>query len=174
MFPACLRVEVSVRLFDVRHWSFDMQGISLIHAGFLAAGLAVAVPILIHLLFRQKARTLVIGSVRFLHEVVREHRRRRRVRQWILLALRMLAVLLLALLFARPYRDESYRRGLQEEVVLLVDRSASMTARQGLGETAFSRAVTSAREELKRLDENVIVHVALCDAAKIQELPVAK
>lgn len=151
-----------------------MHGISLIHTGFLAAGLAVAVPIVIHLLFRQKTRTLIIGSMRFLHEVVREHRRRRRVRQWILLALRMLAVLLLALLFARPYRDESYRRGLQEEVVLLVDRSASMTARQGLGETAFSRAVASARDELKRLDENVIVHMALCDAAKIQELPFAK
>src|SRR5436190_1950046 len=149
-----------------------MQGLSLIHAGFLAAGLAVAVPIVIHLLVRQKTRTLIIGSMRFLHEVIREHRRRRRVRQWILLALRMLAVLLLALLFARPFRDESFRRGLQEELVLLIDRSASMQARQGLGETAFSRALTGAREELRRLDENVIVHVALCDAAKIQEVQI--
>ena len=148
-----------------------MQGISLIHAGFLAAGLAVAVPIVIHLLFRQKTRTLVIGSVRLLHEVVREHRRRRRVRQWVLLALRMLAVLLLALLFARPFHNESFRRGLQEEIVLLIDRSASMQARQGQGETALTRALARAREELKRLDENVIVHVALCDAAGIQELP---
>src|SRR5258708_2174790 len=144
-----------------------MQGLSLINAGFLAAGLAVAVPILIHLLFRQKTRKLVIGSMRFLHEVIREHRRRRRVRQWVLLALRMLAVLLLALLFARPFRDESYRRGLQEELVLLIDCSASMQARRGAGETAFKRAVVRAREELTRLDENVIVHVALCDAARI-------
>src|SRR5580704_14032625 len=149
-----------------------MYGISLIHTGFLAAGLAVAVPIVIHLLFRQKTRTLGIGSMRFLHQVVREHRRRRRVRQWILLALRMLAVLLLALLFARPYRDESYRRGLQEELVLLIDRSASMQSRQGGGETAFSRALARAREELQRLDENVVVHVALCDAVKIEELSV--
>jgi hypothetical protein len=148
-----------------------MYGINLIHAGFLTAGLAVALPIIIHLLFRQKTRTLIIGSMRFLHEVVREHRRRRRVRQWLLLALRMLAVLLLALLFARPYRDESFRRGLQEELVLLIDRSASMQSRQGQGETSFSRALARARDELKRVDENVIVHVALCDAAKIQELP---
>src|SRR5437667_6291850 len=102
-----------------------MQGLSLIHAGFLAAGLAVALPVVIHLLFRQKTRTVQIGSVRFLHQVVREHRRRRRVKQWILLALRMLAVLLLALLFARPYWDESYRRGMETEVVLLLDCSAS-------------------------------------------------
>ena len=147
-----------------------MHGINLIHAGFLAAGLAVAAPIVIHLLFRQKTRTLIIGSMRFLHEVVREHRRRRRVRQWLLLSLRMLAVLLLVLLFARPYRDESFRRGLHEELVLLIDRSASMQARHGSGETSFSRAVSRGREELQRLDENVIVHLALCDSAKIQEL----
>src|SRR5262245_45615751 len=98
-----------------------MLGFSLIHVGFLAAGLAVALPIIIHLLFRQKTRTVPIGSVRFLHQVIREHRRRRRVRQWLLLALRMLALLLLALLFARPYFDESYRRGLEQEVIFLVD-----------------------------------------------------
>ena len=117
-----------------------MHGWTLIHTGFLAAGLAVSVPIIIHLLFRQKTRTLPIGSVRFLHQVVREHRRRRRVRQWLLLALRMLAVLLLALLFARPFRDESFLRGLQQEVVLLIDRSASMQARDAGGKTAFDLA----------------------------------
>src|SRR5262245_2705566 len=129
-----------------------MQGLSLIHAGFLAAGLAVALPIVMHLLFRQKTRTVPIGSVRFLHEVVREHRRRRRVRQWLLLALRMLALLLLALLFARPYRDQSFFRGLEQEIVVLIDRSASMQARDGAGETIFDRAVAQARDELKGLD----------------------
>lgn len=147
-----------------------MQGLSFIHFGFLAAGLAVAVPIVIHLLFRQRTRTLAIGSVRFLQQVVREHRRRRRVRQWLLLALRMLAVLLLALLFARPYRDESFRRGLQQELVVLVDRSASMSARNARGESAFERGLALARDELKRLDENVIVHLALFDSAGVREL----
>ena len=68
-----------------------MQGFSFVHLGFLAGALAVAVPIVIHLLFRQKTRTLVIGSVQFLHQVVKEHRRRRRVKQWLLLRCRTLA-----------------------------------------------------------------------------------
>jgi hypothetical protein len=148
-----------------------MAGLSLIHLGFLAAGLAVAVPLIIHLLFRQKTRTMPIGSVRFLHQVVREHRRRRRVRQWLLLALRMLAVLLLALLFARPYRDEIAQQGIQQEVVLLIDRSASMQALDSTHKSAFNRAVASAKDELKKFDENVVVHVAMCDAAGIEELP---
>ncbi len=151
-----------------------MQGLSLIHAGFLAAGLAVAVPVVIHLLFRQRTRTVPIGSVRFLHQVVREHRRRRRVRQWVLLALRMLAVLLLALLFARPYWDESYRRGFEQEVVLLVDRSASMEAKNGRGESSFQRALAKLRDELTRLDENVVVHVALFDTAEVHEIAIDK
>ena len=66
-----------------------MLGLSLIHAGFLAAGLAVVIPIVIHLLFRQRSRIESIGSLRFLRQIVKEHQRRRRVRQWLLLALRM-------------------------------------------------------------------------------------
>lgn len=151
-----------------------MFGFSLVHAGFLAAGLTVALPIIIHLLFRQRTRNVLIGSVRFLHQVVKEHRRRRRVRQWILLALRMLALLLLALLFARPYWDESQRKGMEQEVVLLIDRSASMQAHGAQSETSFQRALGLASEELSRLDDNVIVHVALCDSNAIQELPVAQ
>ena len=42
------------------------SGLGLIHPGFLAAGLAVAVPIVIHLLLRQKARQVEIGSLHFL------------------------------------------------------------------------------------------------------------
>lgn len=149
-----------------------MFGWHLIHAGFLAAGLAVALPVVIHLLFRQKTRTLPIGSVRFLHQVVREHRRRRRVRQWLLLALRMLALLLLAALFARPYWDEAYQRGLQQATVILIDRSASMQAKDIAGRTALEHALAAAGRELATFDENVAVHVALCDAAGIKEVSV--
>jgi hypothetical protein len=146
-----------------------MGGFSLIHAGFLAAAGAVAVPIVIHLLFRQRARVLTIGSIRFLQQVVREHRRRRRIRQWVLLALRVLCVLLLALLFARPYCDAAFRQGQSLEVVLLIDRSASMSARDDSG-TPFARALAGARGELSRIDDNAIVRLALCDAAGVQEI----
>src|SRR4029450_9753674 len=84
----------------------------------------------------------------------------------------MLAVLLLALLFARPYRDQSFFRGLEQEIVVLIDRSASMQARDAAGKTAFDRAVALAGDELKGLDANAITHVALFDAAGIKELPV--
>lgn len=151
-----------------------MFGLSLIHTGFLAAGLAVAIPIVIHLLFRQRSRTVPIGSIRFLQQVVKEHRRRRRVRQWLLLALRMLAIALLALLFARPYWNDAARRGRQQEIVLLIDRSASMQSRGDGRETLFEQAVGKVQEELRRIDENAIVHLALCDSTAVEEIAVDK
>jgi hypothetical protein len=148
-----------------------MFGLNLIHVGFLAGGLAVTVPILIHLLFRQKTRVVPIGSVQFLHQVVREHRRRRRVRQWLLLMLRMLAVLLLALLFARPYWRKAAALGLEQEIVFLVDRSASMQVRRG-NSLAFDEAVARLRGELGRVDANAIVHIGLCDTSGVEEISV--
>ncbi|MBS0261067.1 MAG: BatA domain-containing protein [Planctomycetes bacterium] len=146
-----------------------MFGLQFIHWSFLGLGLAVAVPLIIHLLFRQRTRTVMIGSVQFLQQVVREHRHRRRIRQWLLLALRMLAILLLALLFARPFQDKSALSGLQQEVVVLIDRSASMQARDARGKSAFERALDTARQELQKYDENVVVHIAACDSTGIEE-----
>lgn len=145
---------------------------NFIHASFLAAGLAVALPIIIHLLFRQRTRDVSIGSIRFLQQVVKEHRRSKRVRQWLLLALRMLAVLLLATLFARPYWDQAEKQALEREVVLLIDRSASMAAIGNSGKSALASAIEQAQEELKNLPERVIVHVALCDAGSVKEIAV--
>ena len=42
------------------------MGLGFIHPAFLAAGAAVAVPVLIHLLFRQRARPIDIGTLQFL------------------------------------------------------------------------------------------------------------
>src|SRR6516165_2407068 len=115
----------------------------LIHLGFVAAAVAVGVPILIHLLLRPRARRVEIGSLRFLKLVLRDSTRRRKVRRWLLLALRALAVLLLALLFARPYLSGHGSDGRDRELIILIDQSASMSAVQS-GRPLFARAQESA------------------------------
>ena len=70
---------------------------------FLAALGAVAAPIIIHLIFRLRKRVVVFGSLRFLEKIVKKNRRRLRLRDLILLLLRIAAVALIALAFARPY-----------------------------------------------------------------------
>ena len=150
-----------------------MAGLSFVSSGFLIAGaIAAALPIIIHLLLRPRAQVMPIGTVRFLQDVVREHTRRRKIWQWILLLLRMLAVLLLALLFARPYWDRSALEGLNREVVLLIDRSASMQVTDDSGGAVFLDAVEAARRELANLDENTAIHIGLYDAGGIEQIRV--
>jgi hypothetical protein len=146
-----------------------MAGFSLIHLGFLAATAAVAVPILIHLLLRPRARRVEIGSVRFLRRALRDSTHRRKVRRWLLLALRAAAVLLLALLFARPYLSGHGADGRDREVIILIDQSASMSAVQS-GRTLFVRAQEAAAKVLKDLPESAAIHLAYFDAQGV--LPV--
>ncbi len=140
-----------------------MAGLGFIHLGFLAAAAAVAVPILIHLLFRPRARKVEIGSLWFLRLVMQDSARRRKVRRWILLALRAFGVLLLALLFARPYRIDAAASGSEREVVFLIDRSASMSAGGGQA-SPFAKAQREAAEILKDLPAGTTAHLAYFDA----------
>src|SRR5919204_68752 len=65
-------------------------GLAPLGAGTAAA--ATAVPLVIHLLFRKRYQIVPWAAVRFL--LVAERRHRRRIDQWLLLALRALALLL--------------------------------------------------------------------------------
>lgn len=69
----------------------------------LGLGLAVAVPIIIHLFQRHQGPRLVFPALRYLRRAEREHARQIRLRQLLLLALRAAAVLLIALAAARPF-----------------------------------------------------------------------
>lgn len=141
-----------------------------IHMGFLAAGaLAMTLPIWIHLLLRQRARPMPIGSVRFLQAVVRRTKRRQRIRRWLLLALRCLAVLLLGLLFARPYLPAAPADGRTREAVILIDRSASMLTGDK-GDGPFEAAREFARKHVDALGEQAVIHIGLFDATGVEPI----
>ncbi len=144
-----------------------MGSISFIHAGFLAGALAVAIPIAIHLLFRQKPKSVQIGSLHFLKIVLQDHVRRRKLRRWLLLALRVAGVLLLVLLFARPYWPVAGAERGDREVVLLIDQSASMAA-QTAGRSTFQRAQEAAESYLKQSPNRTVAHLAYCDDSGVE------
>ena len=73
---------------------------------------AAAIPVLIHLLTRRKPREVRFPSLDFLAEVNQSEIRRLRLKQWLLLLLRTLAVALLALALARPSLQGGARGGI--------------------------------------------------------------
>jgi hypothetical protein len=97
---------------------------------FLFGLAAAALPILIHLFTRKRPREMKFPSLEFLAEVNRSEIRRLRLRQWLLLLLRTLAIVALALAMSRPALkgNSGLGRGASTTVVALVDQSGSMGA----------------------------------------------
>lgn len=93
---------------------------------------AVGSPILIHILSRRRYRRVRWAAMDFLLAAHRRNRRRVRLEQLILLALRCLIVLLLAMAFARPFLSNGRLAGLiggsQTEHIIVLDDSYSMSA----------------------------------------------
>uniref|UniRef100_A0A832I2C8 VWA domain-containing protein n=1 Tax=Eiseniibacteriota bacterium TaxID=2212470 RepID=A0A832I2C8_UNCEI len=109
---------------------------------FLSGLAAAAIPILIHLFTRRRPREVRFPSLEFLAEVNQSEIRRLRLKQWLLLALRTLAVAAIALAMARPaLRGTAGPAGAAATtVVALVDVSGSMGARAAGGGTLAAEA----------------------------------
>jgi uncharacterized membrane protein len=137
---------------------------SFIQIGFLSALTALAIPIIIHLVFRQRTRPADLGTLRFLRVVLARNARRRRVMRWFLLALRMACVALLAVLFARPYLRAFQASGEKETVAVLIDRSATMQLEQD-GMRLVDRAVAETRDLLNQATPNSRFEIAFFDHA---------
>ncbi len=120
-----------------------MNWLGLINPMLLWGGLAVAAPIIIHLLNRRRFRRVDWAAMDFLIEADRRNRRRIRIEHLLLLLLRCLAVLLIALLVARlfisPGATGFLAGAARTERIVLLDDSPSMTAKLGQRD-AFGRA----------------------------------
>jgi len=99
-----------------------------IHPLLLWGTAAVAVPVLIHLLLRQRPRPRAWAAMRWLLAAMQRAQRRYQLTNLLLLLLRCLIILLAALAVARP---SLAGLGSGGELVLIVDCTASMGARSG-------------------------------------------
>lgn len=101
---------------------------SFLYPAFLIGALAVAVPIVLHLLRRRTEMVVDFPAVRLLQKVPVEQQRRRRLREIILLLLRVTALLLLALAFARPYVAGAGAVASATVTLVAIDTSMSLSA----------------------------------------------
>lgn len=107
------------------------------YPGFLWASFAVAIPIIIHLFNFRRPRKVLFSDISLVKEVQRNVVRRIRLKQWLLLAARCLALLALVFLFAHPLRkapQSSAVKGGKKSIALIIDNSYSMRAGNESGE----------------------------------------
>jgi hypothetical protein len=111
----------------------------------LFAGLGIALPILAHLLNRERVKRTDWAAMQFLNRSIHVRSRELRLRDFLLLLLRCLAVLLLALAISKPTMKKA--EGLAAQfgerragVIIALDASFSMQHTNG-SSTRFQRAV---------------------------------
>ena len=97
---------------------------------FLLAGLAVAIPIAIHLFDLRRFRRVVFPATRFLKESVLRSQRQSRIRERLLLLLRCLFVLALVLAFAQPLWNRNAPQDARSLQVVVLDNNPATGARQ--------------------------------------------
>lgn len=111
---------------------------------FLAGLAAIAIPVLVHLIHRERKETIAFPSLMFLQKVPYRSVRRQKLRHLLLLAVRALAITVVVAAFARPFLRRDVAAGGAtadgRDVVILLDRSYSM----GHG-SRWERAVAAVR-----------------------------
>ena len=134
----------------------------------MLGALAVTVPLALHFFYRARYKPLPWAPMKFLKEAVEQTSRRLKFQEWILLALRCLALILLALALARPgLKSESAGGGDQPiDAVFVFDTSYSMAAKDG-DKTRLERAKDAATAILDTLPDRSSVQIITCaDRAK--------
>jgi len=139
--------------------------VSFLNLSFLWGLAAAAIPVIIHLFTRRRPKEIPFPSLEFLSEVNQSEIRRLKLKQWLLLLLRTLAIAALALAMARPALKGSAggRGSASTTVVVLVDRSGSMSAASpasaggGTLVAAARRVVESVLATLGAADECLLV-----------------
>jgi hypothetical protein len=130
------------------------MGLQFFHS-YLLWGLALfLLPILIHLLRRRRIQTLRLPTFEFLLRTQRRIARRSQLKNWLLLALRISAVLLVTFLAARPLLSkQGFSIGSSWSpihLVIVLDNSASMGFQTSKG-TRFELAKRAAERLIRGL-----------------------
>jgi len=134
----------------------------------LLIGLAgISIPVIIHLLHRQRTEPVLWGAMQFLRASRLQMKRKRKVENWVLMAVRILAIALLALALARPRVARSTflpqaLAGGEIDVAIVLDHSLS-TGRMSNGQTVFERGVALTERALDQLRPASTLSVILAE-----------
>src|ERR1700743_851702 len=95
---------------------------------FLFALLTLAIPVIIHLFNFRRYQKVYFSNVQFLKEIQEQQASRRNLKERLILAARLLALLFLIFAFARPFipGKNAANAGKQQAVSIFVDNSYSM------------------------------------------------
>ena len=135
--------------------------ISLLHAGLAAGAALAAVPVILHLFMRQTPKHIIFPALRLIRERHKRSKKQLKIKNWLLLAARMLLLALMALALARPTLNSEISLGDQEvptALAFVFDTSMSMQYTER-GKDRLAEAKLRAAEILKKTTDDSEVFV---------------
>ena len=135
-----------------------------VYPAFLFALAAIAIPIIIHLFHFRRFKKVYFTNVKFLQEVKEESASRSRLRNLLVLLMRIMAIALLVFAFAQPFiptKNTEVKAG-QKAVSLYVDNSFSMDA-QASDVPLIEKAKQRAREIVSAYNVEDEFQIITCD-----------
>lgn len=130
---------------------------------FLHLAWLALIPLALYL-FKKKARRLPVSTLLFFRSLAREHQESawlRRLKRWLSLLLTLLVLLLAILALARPAADTGL--DTPPAVVLVVDVTAAMAARDTAGRSRLDVARDLARARLRSLPDQAVLSLVVAD-----------
>ncbi|WP_461786119.1 VWA domain-containing protein, partial [Prosthecobacter sp.] len=116
-------------------------------------------------LFRRQAKRVPVSTLLFFKSLAREHQESawlRRIKKWLSLLLTLLVLLFAILALARPSSDLS--ADSPGAVVIVVDHSASMAAKDAQGRTRFDEAKRLVKDRIRSLPDQIVLSLITFDA----------
>ena len=135
--------------------------ISLLHAGLAAGAALAALPVILHLFMKQKPKRIIFPALRLIRERQKRAKKQLKIKNWLLLAARMLLLALMALALAQPTLNSESSLGMGEvstAVALVFDTSMSMEYTER-GKDRLAEAKLRAGEILKRSTDDSEIYV---------------
>jgi hypothetical protein len=128
--------------------------------------LAASIPVLIHLLNLRKLKKIEFSTLTFLKELQKNKIRKIKLKQWLLLALRVAIILLLVMAFARPTLEGIAIGGTtsaaKTTAVFILDDTFSMSAVDENGSylNQAKETIKKLMDELQEGDEAALVRIS--------------
>ena len=117
-----------------------------LYPGFLIGLLAVAVPVLLHLLQLRRPQRVVFTNTSVIRQVALVTTRQRKVQQWLVLLARVVAVAALVLVFCQPFLPVTGGEKLEGGIDVIVDNSFSMQVPTAANGSLVEGALEGARQ----------------------------
>lgn len=147
---------------------------SFLYPLFLISGIALAIPVLIHLFNLRRYKTVYFPHTRFLKDIQLRSQKQSQVRYRLLLFTRLLFLAALILAFAQPFFQNKEQAATKDKLqVIYIDNSGSMSLKQG-AQRLVDVAKQSARRQIQQAPAGTRFVLLTNDRMVGQPLPADK